>query len=84
MSAQCTIGTEKYPDSAILLNYNDDDYSQGYSQFKEAFRALSLDDILKPYISDHDFRSSNDGNIIGYNLYVIDISYQKILKPLNQ
>ena len=24
-SAQCIIGTEKYPDSAILLNYNDDD-----------------------------------------------------------
>ena len=28
-SAQCNIGTEKYPDSAILLNYDDDDYSQG-------------------------------------------------------
>ena len=28
-SAQCTIGTEKYTDSAILLNYDDDDYSQG-------------------------------------------------------
>ena len=27
-SAQCIIGTEKYPDSAVLLNYNDDDYSQ--------------------------------------------------------
>ena len=26
-SAQCIIGTEKYPDSSILLNYNDDDYS---------------------------------------------------------
>ena len=31
-SAQCVIGTEKYPDSAILLNYDDDDYSQGYGQ----------------------------------------------------
>ena len=29
-SAQCIIGTENYPNSAILLNYNDDDYSQGY------------------------------------------------------
>ena len=76
-SAQCIIGTEKYPDSAILLNYNDDDYSQGYSQIKEAFRALTHDDVLKPYISDHDFRSSNDGNNIGYNLYVFDIRYQK-------
>ena len=39
-SAQCIIGTEKDPDSGILLNYNDDGYSQGYGQIKEAFRAL--------------------------------------------
>ena len=54
-SAQCIIGTEKYPDSAILLNYNDDDYSQGYRRIKEAFRALAFDDVLKPFISYHDF-----------------------------
>ena len=35
-SAQCIIGTENYPDSTILLNYNDDDYSQGYGPRKEA------------------------------------------------
>ena len=29
-SAQCIIGTEKYPDSAILLNYDDDEYSQRF------------------------------------------------------
>ena len=72
-SAQCLIGTEKYPDSAILLNYNDDDYSQGYGQIKEAFKALTKDDILQPYISENDFRSSNDGNNIGYNIYAFDI-----------
>ena len=27
-SAQCIIGIEKYPDSGILLNYDDDDYNQ--------------------------------------------------------
>ena len=27
-SAQCIIGTEKYPDSGILLKYDDDDYNQ--------------------------------------------------------
>ena len=59
------------------MNYNDDDYSQGYTQIREAFGALSEDDILKPYISDNDFRSTNDGNNIGYNLYVFDIRYQK-------
>ena len=76
-SAQCIIGTEKYPDSAILLNYNDDDYNQGYGQIKQAFKALTKDDILQPFISEHDFRSSNDGNNIGYNLYVLDIQYKK-------
>ena len=30
VSAQCFIGTEKYPDAGKLLNYDDDDYSQGY------------------------------------------------------
>ena len=64
-SAQCNIGTEKYPDSGILLNYEDDDYSQGYGQIKEASRALSKDNLLQPYISEHDFRSSNNGNNIG-------------------
>ena len=77
MSAQVIIGTERYPDSAILLNYEDDDYSQGYGQIKEAFKALTKDDILKPYISEDDFRSSNEGNNIGYNIYAFDIRYQK-------
>ena len=72
ISAQCIIRTEKYPDSAILLNYNEDDYSERYARIKEAFRAVSKGDILKPYISDNDFRSTNDGNNIGYNLYVFD------------
>ena len=77
ISAQVVIGTERYPDSAILLNYDDDDYSQGYGQIKEAFKALTKDDILQPYISEDDFRSSNEGNNIGYNIYAFDIRYQK-------
>ena len=77
ISAQVVIGTERYPDSAILLNYEDDDYRQGYGQIKEAFRALTKDDILQPYITEDDFRSSNEGNNIGYNIYAFDIRYQK-------
>ena len=77
ISAQVVIGTERYPDSAILLNYDDDDYSQEYGQIKEAFKALTKDDILLPYISEDDFRSSNEANNIGYNIYVFDIRYQK-------
>ena len=76
-SAQCIIGTEKYPDSGILLNYNDDNYSQGYGQIKQAFKALTKDNLLQQYISDADFRSSNDGNNFGYNIYAFDIRYQK-------
>ena len=34
ISTEVVIGTEQYPDSDILLNYNDDDYSQGYGQIK--------------------------------------------------
>ena len=77
ISAQVVIGTERYPDSGILLNYEDDDYSQGYGQIKEAFRSLTKDDILKPYKSEDDLRSSNEGNNIGYNIYAFDIRYQK-------
>ena len=76
-SAQCNIRTEKYPDAAFLLNYDCDDYSHGYGQTKEAFKALTKDDILQPYISEHDFRSSNDGNDIGFNIHSFDIRYQK-------
>ena len=69
---------KKYPDAGILLNYDDDDYSQGYHQIKEAFRALTKDDILQPYISEADFRRSNvAANDIGYSLYGFDIRYQK-------
>ena len=76
-SAQCIIGTEKYPDSGILLNYNDGDYSQGYGLIKESFKALTKDNLLQPYISDGDFRLSNNGDNIGYNIYAFDIRYQK-------
>ena len=77
ISAQVVIGTERYPDNGILLNYNDDDYSQGYGQIKEAFRALTKDDILQPYITQDDFRSSNEGDNNGYNIHCFDIRYQK-------
>ena len=78
VSAQCIIGTEKFPDASILLNYEDDDYSQGYHQIKEALKALTKDDILQPYISDDDFKTSNvAANDVGYNLNIFDIRYQK-------
>ena len=77
-STQCIIGTEKYPYAGILLNYDDADYSDCYGQTKEAFRALTKDEILKPYISDHDFRSSDvRADDVCYNLHVFDVRYQQ-------
>ena len=76
-SGQCIIGTERYPHNSILSIYNDDDYSQGYGQRRQAFRALTKVDIPQPYISEHDFRTSNDGDKVGYKLYVFDIRFQK-------
>ena len=79
-SAQCIIGNERYSDSALLLNHGDDDYSQGYSQIQASFKALTRDDILQPYISGDDYRSSNECNIFGYNIHAFDIRYHKIFE----
>ena len=84
ISSQVVIGTKRYPDTVILLNYNDDDHSQGYGQTKEAFKALTKDDILPPYISEYDFIGSNDGDNIGSNIHALDIRYQKKLKVVNR
>ena len=77
VSGQCIIGNKKYPDTGNLLNFDDDDYSQGYHQIKEAFRALTKHSILQPYISENVYRSSNEGDNTGYNIHAFDIRYQK-------
>ena len=65
----------------FLLNYDDDEYySQGYGQIKEVFGALAKDVILESCILDHHFKSPNNNNDIGYNLYVFDIRYHKFLE----
>ena len=56
------------------------DFSQEYAQLGHAFGARTKDDILQPYESDNDFRSSNNDNFIGFNLYVFNIRYQKNLE----
>ena len=77
-SAQSIFGAERYPDAAILLNYDVDDYSQACAQTKEAFKFLTKDNILQPNTSDFDFRSSNVGiDDNGYNLDIFDIRYQQ-------
>ena len=69
-----------------MLIYDDDCYSQGYGQINEAFKVLTKDDILKPYISDHDSISTNvsdageDDNTVGYVLYIFVNRNQKNLE----
>ena len=77
ISAQGFIGTEKQPDSTILLNYKNDNYSQGYGKIKEVFRALTGRDTLKSNITEHDYRLSNKDFLPGHHLYVLDERYQK-------
>ena len=77
VSPQCVNGTEIDPDAGILLNYDDDDYSHGYAQIKEAFTALTKDNNLQPYIGFDDFRSSNfKVDDVGYNVNFFNIRYQ--------
>ena len=66
-----------YPDTGILPNFNSDDYSQGYHQIKETFRALTKNNKLQPYISENDYRSGNEGDNTGYNMHAFDKRYQK-------
>ena len=59
-------------------NDDDNDYSQGYGQIKEVFRVLTKDDILQPYISDHDLSSSSiTSDDVSLELNVFDIRFQQ-------
>ena len=50
---------QKKLDFVMFFNFDDDENSQGYGQTKDFCRALTKDDFLKSYTSDHDFRSTN-------------------------
>ena len=73
------------PDTGILLNYDDDDYSQSYHQIKEAFKALTRDDILQPYI----LKKISEPQILELPMFVIIYMFsiydiRKITLPLNR
>ena len=46
-------------------------------KLKKLLELSKNDDILKTYISDNDFKPTNDGNNIECNSYVFDRGYQK-------
>ena len=83
-SAHVLIGKKRCPDNSLLLDYNDDKFSQGYEQRKEAFKASTQDDILQPYKSEDHFRSFNDGDNIGYGYTLPIYDIRKIMKVVNQ
>ena len=75
--AQCLISTEKYAVAGIILNYNEDELPQRHGQIKAAFRALTKNLNLPPYISDDDFGNCDDDVDVRKKLYVFVIRYQK-------
>ena len=46
-SAQSINGTEMYPAAGVLINYNDDDFSQGFGQIMP-LKAPRKDEMLQP------------------------------------
>ena len=67
------LGLKKSPDAGISSNYADDDCIQKWAQIKVTFRALPKDDILQPYTSEDDFRSSNPRVVI-HMVSIYDVS----------
>ena len=79
VNAQTITGSEKFPDAGINCDYANDKFSQAYGEIVSCFKHLAKDDVLQPYITQKDFRSSNDyaDSIPGYNLYVFDIRHHQ-------
>ena len=61
---------KKYPDACININHPDDENFESDQQIIEAFKCQTREDILRPHMFDRAFRSSNDGNDVGYNFFV--------------
>ena len=59
-------------------------------QIEETFRALTKNDILKPYLSSHNSLSTTSNDVaedeksVGYIIYVFDVRYQKSLGGAQQ
>ena len=72
LSAQCIIGTEKYPETGINTDYAKNKKSQAYGELLSFFKHLSKANILQPYISKDDFWRYDN-----FKFYVFDIPHQK-------
>ena len=68
--AVCRIGSDRYPNDYINLDYPRNNFHEAYYQIENFFLKHTEDRVLKPFIGLNSFKES-------YNLYVFDISSQK-------
>ena len=68
--AVCRLGSDRYPNDYINLDYSRNNFHEAYYQIENFFLKHSGDRLMKPFIGPNSFRTS-------YNLYVFDISSQK-------
>ena len=47
------------------------------AKLKGAFKAVTKDDLFRPYNFDEDFRSSNEGNDVSCSFYDFELRCQK-------
>ena len=70
IEAYCKIGSVKYPDESINLDYLRNDYDDGYNEVLKFFREYVGEQTVTPYITFQDFKEK-------YNLYLFDLRNQR-------
>ena len=68
--AACRLGSDRYPNDYINLNYPRNNFHEAYYQLKNFFLKHAEDRIMKPFKGPNSFRRY-------YNFYVFDITNQK-------
>ena len=69
MSANVKVGTDRFPDDGINVDYTVGDYDEAYRFVKE-FKSHYLSSPHQPFITYREFKSL-------YNIYVFDLRFQK-------
>ena len=68
--AVCRLGSDRYPNDYINLDYSRNNFHEAYYQIENFFLKHTRDRVIKPFIGPNSFKEF-------YNLYVFDITYQK-------
>lgn len=70
LSASCSIGSERYPEDRMNIDYSRNNYLQAYGEIKNFWNNHVGEHLLDPRITKSEFK--ND-----YNFYVFDLRHQK-------